>query len=162
MFGRTTLQIRSMTHADVSAVRRVESLCFGGNRGTAADLVEFLDHPTTGALAAVSWGQVVGYLLYQLKPEDGQVKLCHLAVHPDHRRRGLGTRLLERLRRNLAVLTALDFAAAVSERNLDFHLFLRKNGFKAVQVQRGALAGGREDAYLFTARVASPAAAVAR
>jgi ribosomal protein S18 acetylase RimI-like enzyme len=154
MFFRNTLQIRSMRPEDIASVRGLEFVCFRTNRGSDEELEDFLGHPSTGGVVAFLGSRLIGYLLYQINLAEGHVRLCHVAVHPRHRRTGAGSRMLHALRFSVSAVSALGFRASVSERNLECHLFLRKSGFKAVSVLRRAF--GQDDAYVFTCPCGTP------
>jgi [ribosomal protein S18]-alanine N-acetyltransferase len=98
------------------------------------------------AFVAESEGRVVGYIFFELEPE--RYNVINLAVTPEYRRKGVGTKLMRFIIRKLRVDRRPDLHVAVSDRNLATHLFLKDIGFRAIEVQRGFFGHGH-DAYEF-------------
>jgi|SRR3989344_6515599 len=99
-------------------------------------------------------GQVVGFAIYKLYP--GRIHLFIVAVHPDWRRKGIGSRMLEMIITKLNLKKPLITMEEVRDGNLGFHLFLRdfrkkigKSGFIATKVIWGFFEDTGEDAYVF-------------
>lgn len=88
---------------------------------------------------------VIGYVVYRLSP-DG-IELLNLAVHPEHRRRGIGRAIVGKLRDKLHTQRRPRLAVEVEDRNLAGHLFFRACGLRAICVVRGRY--GESDAYRF-------------
>ncbi len=146
------VRIRPMRPGDVAAVRRLERCCFGRNAGPPFLLRAFLADPLSAGLVAETVTprrRVVGYLLYHLDVHAWEVRLCHLAVHPGHRRRGIGSTLLRWVTQRTPPATGIVLRTGVNEGNLAAQLFLRSNRFRAVQVLPAAACAGAEDLYLF-------------
>jgi ribosomal-protein-alanine N-acetyltransferase len=139
-----------MKAGDVAAVRRLERRCFGSNQGPPALLRAFLADPFCGGLVAEGRRQrIVGYLLFHLDIETWEVRLCQVAVHPDHRRRGIGSRLVRWIAAHTPPDSGIVIRTGVNERNLAAQLFLRANRFRADSIRPAAASGGAEDLYLF-------------
>ncbi len=92
--------------------------------------------------------EVVGFMVYELAPD--RIYLHDFGVAPEHRRTGVGRRLMERLmgkiswrRRRLFVL--------VRETNLGAHRFFASCGLRAEHVAREWFQDTGEDAYSFAA-----------
>lgn len=77
---------------------------------------------------------IKGFLFYEL--HVSQFRIVNMAVDPDFRGRGIGTSLINRLIDKLSPLRRRVIKIAVSEENLQMHLFLRTRGFKAKRVLR--------------------------
>lgn len=86
-------------------------------------------------------GTSQGYILEDLMTPFGfivfknlgkQARILNLVVHPDYRRCGWGTTLIDRTKVNFESV-AMD----VRESNLGAHLFLKQNGFQATKVSKG-------------------------
>ncbi len=146
------VRVRPMRVGDVAAVRRLERFCFGHNVGPPALLRAFLADPMAAGLVAETSPprrRVLGYLLYHLDARAWEVRICHVAVHPGHRRRGIGSTLLRWVTRRTPKDTGIGIRTGVNEGNLAAQLFLRANRFRAVEVLPAAACGGAEDLYLF-------------
>jgi ribosomal-protein-alanine N-acetyltransferase len=142
-------RLRPLRPADVPAVRHLERCCFGRNAGPPAALHALLADPLSAGLVADTTGGLLGYLLYHLDTSAWEVRICQVAVHPEHRRRGVGSRLLGWVARHTPPASGVVLRAGVNEANLAAQLFLRANGFRAVAVHPRAACGGAEDLYLF-------------
>lgn len=78
--------------------------------------------------------RVVGFMVYELT--KGQFNLLNLAVHPQHRRKGIGQLLCAKLQSKLALDRRPSLRLVVPETNLPAQLFFRAVGVKATQVLR--------------------------
>jgi ribosomal protein S18 acetylase RimI-like enzyme len=85
--------------------------------------------------------------MYRIEPTRLQAGIGQLIVHPDHRRRRVGSQLLEELQLRLQTLGPVRLLAVAADTQLDYHLFLRAHGFRAIEVHRGLF--GEADGYLF-------------
>ena len=90
--------------ADVPAIREVNRLAFG--QGEEADLVDALRAHGAVVLSLVATlsDRVVGHVLYSPVTVGGRVTgagLGPMAVHPDHQRAGVGSKLVEAGNRRL-------------------------------------------------------------
>src|SRR5579871_6230715 len=116
------VRVRPMRPGDVAAVRRLERSCFGRNLGPPALLRSFLADPTAAGLVAESMPprpRVLGYLLYHLDSRAWEVRVCHVAVHPSCRHRGIGSALLGWVTRRTPPATGIGIRTGVNEGNLD-------------------------------------------
>ncbi len=86
----------------------------------------------------------------------GRITLVSVVVHPDHRRKGLGSRLLAPLVRRIGSPSSLcrSIDVTVSDRLLGPHLFFRHNGFLATEVKHHHF-GPDHDGYRFSRSVDS-------
>jgi [ribosomal protein S18]-alanine N-acetyltransferase len=120
--------IRPARPADAGRLVPLERLCFT-DPWSAAAFEEMLRFPLTVALIAERAGEVVGYLVG--RAVAGQGEILNLAITPEERRHGLGSRLLE------AGLQALSSAGAtrvwleVRESNQAALALYLKRGFGA-------------------------------
>jgi len=112
------------------------------------DIRRVMRHPNGQGLALTDLLTPVAYVLF-LKNRDA-AHLVNLVVHPDWRRQGNGTLLLDQVKKRVKRVTA-----AVRDSNLSAHLFLQDNGFVAVNVMKNHFSEEfsekteREDAYAF-------------
>jgi ribosomal-protein-alanine N-acetyltransferase len=87
--------------------------------------------------------KVVGYMVYELY--EKRMELINFAVHPDHRRQGIGTTMLAKLIEKLNPSKRTTIELDVPERFLDALLFFRNQGFKAVKLVRNMFEDIGED-----------------
>ena len=88
------LEIRRLTYADLPQVIAIERRSFPTPWSLAMFVLE-LSKPSGICLAAEHEGELIGYLVCA-RYEDVW-HLMNVAIHPDHRRRGIARRLIERL-----------------------------------------------------------------
>jgi [ribosomal protein S18]-alanine N-acetyltransferase len=93
---------------------------------------------------------VVGFMLYNLPATE--IALLDLAVDPAFRRRGVGRQLIDQLKWRLSPIRRRRVVLAVRETGLAAQLFLRRQGFRAVAVERGRFADTGEDGYVMECR----------
>lgn len=91
---------------------------------------------------------VVGYMVYEL--HEKHLRILNLAVHPEFQSRGIGTELVEKLKRKLSSLRREHLAVSVRESNLAAQKFFQAMGFKACRVRRGFYGNTGEDAIQMT------------
>ena len=88
---------------------------------------------------------VVGHVIYELRRNS--LQLLRLAVSPEHRRRGVGRRLVHHLTNKLSSHRRNTLEVHVPERLLEAQLFFHHCGLRAASVLRGHC-GEQDDAYL--------------
>lgn len=88
--------------------------------------------------------KINGFIIYEFRRKS--VYLWNLAVHPDHRRQGIGASLVNKLVRNASSLRDR-IIIEIRETNLPAQLFLRKQGFKATKILKNFYDETPEDAY---------------
>lgn len=89
--------------------------------------------------------QVVGMLLYRFGIRS--VQFLAIGVDPDHRRRGVATRLMRALEEVLATCDFEKITVQVPETELATQLLLRKHGYRATGIKNNGVKGTGEDAY---------------
>jgi ribosomal-protein-alanine N-acetyltransferase len=140
---------------DVKAVGRLERVVFGREAWPATAFAYLVTvfaaaRPPRGRLwvAGEAEGKILGYVGLELSALGGEADVINLAVHPGHRRRGLGRRLLGTAtaycrRRGIAVVWL-----RVRPSNGIARTFYRRCGFRAVGRFRDYYDDPREDAVL--------------
>ncbi|NIP58091.1 MAG: ribosomal protein S18-alanine N-acetyltransferase [Gemmatimonadetes bacterium] len=93
--GPEDLRIRPMEHGDVARVAELESEAFT-NPWKPRTFRRLLERPGPELwVAELPGAGVVGYFVLWVAHEEGE--LANLAVAPEHRRRGIGSALLDRV-----------------------------------------------------------------
>ena len=140
---------------DVAAVARIEREVFGREAwpGTAfAYLVAIfaVARPPRGRLwiAQGPERQIVGYVGVELSALGGEADIINLAVHPNHRRAGVGRRLLTAVTRYCLRRGVTLVWLRVRASNRSARAFYRRCGFRAVGRFRDYYDEPREDAIL--------------
>jgi [ribosomal protein S18]-alanine N-acetyltransferase len=90
---RGTIEIRAMTQQDLDEVLQIEGLSFPAPWSRTLFERE-LSTPFARAFVAqeAQRGKILGYLCFWLVEQEAHI--LNLAVHPEHRNRGIGTLLL--------------------------------------------------------------------
>lgn len=137
------MEIVKMTAAHVDAVAALEKLCFDDPWSVLSILSE-LHNPLSLWLIAVENGDVLGYVGSQ--SVLGEADMMNLAVHPAHRRKGIGQMLITKL---VEALTKQDVHCLTLEvrasNNPAIALYTRM-GFVQVGLRRNYYCNPREDA----------------
>lgn len=137
------MEIVNMTAAHVDAVAALEKLCFDDPWSVLSILSE-LHNPLSLWLIAVENGDVLGYVGSQ--SVLGEADMMNLAVHPAHRRKGIGqmlvTELVEALTKQDVHCLTLEVRAS---NNPAIALYTRM-GFVQVGLRRNYYHNPREDA----------------
>lgn len=137
------MEIVNMTAAHVDAVAALEKLCFDDPWSVLSILSE-LHNPLSLWLIAVENGDVLGYVGSQ--SVLGEADMMNLAVHPAHRRKGIGqmlvTELVEALTKQDVHCLTLEVRAS---NNPAIALYTRM-GFVQVGLRRNYYCNPREDA----------------
>ena len=129
--------IRRLSDSDADEVRKLDGLILGPDRsGTwdeyvgrflATSKVSVMSMPTWGSFVAEEDGQLVGFILaerqsagYGLPPG---VRIVAIAVHPEHRRKGIGRLLVQALKNDSKARGVSQIFSALrveDERDFDF------------------------------------------
>ncbi|HVV98911.1 MAG TPA: GNAT family N-acetyltransferase [Planctomycetaceae bacterium] len=126
---------RWMIRHDLTDVLAIERTSFV-EPWTEADLVAVLLQRDAMGLVLERHHRTIGYLIYEL--QSRAVRILRLAVHPLHRRMGVGRSLMEKLVNRPLPRNSHCYWASVPETNLPMQLFLRSVGFRALPPCRGA------------------------
>jgi ribosomal-protein-alanine N-acetyltransferase len=112
------------------------------------DFIDVFEHPSSTGFVAEVNGVVVGYCVLSLC--EGFNEIENLAVHPQFRGQGIGSRLIDE-----AIAHSIqDLKCLISETNLNAHLFFKKLGFKAIRVVKEAYPDFQGlDSYIFEYKV---------
>ncbi len=138
-----TATIRRAALNDLLAVYNIERQSFNHPYGLVVFLT-LLTSPSSLFLVAEDAGKVVGYAVARV--DEGSALLLSIAVHPQHRRRGIGALLLRSIIRQLPEeVEYLDLQVAVSNRVAIS--FYEKHGFEKIRIIPRYYKDG-EDAYL--------------
>ncbi|NIM47789.1 MAG: ribosomal protein S18-alanine N-acetyltransferase [Gemmatimonadales bacterium] len=142
-------RIRAADVADLPAIAAMERKVFS-DPWSPESLRLMLGHT---ALVADSPSGVAGYLFSRSAWEEGEI--LNLAVHEDHRRQGIGRRLVRKALTLLAAQGARTVFLEVRESNLAARAFYERLGFKERGRRRHYYRRPREDA-LVLARPVEP------
>ncbi len=134
-----------MRAADVSEVVEIERMSFTAPWSEAAFLGEILKLYSLTRVAALR-GKIIGYICVEHIMDEGHI--LNLAVHPDFRRRSIGTKLLEEVMDELKKNDCRYLYLEVRVSNLGARKFYERSGFRVVNIRRNYYTSPIEDAAL--------------
>ena len=144
------MTIERMNETHVAAVAALEKLCFA-DPWSLSSIASELNNPLALWLVAVEDGDLIGYIGSQ--SVMGESDMMNGAVHPDHRRKGLGEMLV------LALCEALSgentsLALEVRSSNAPAISLYEKLGFVQVGLRRNYYRNPKEDALILRKELA--------
>ena len=144
------MTIERMNEAHVAAVAALEKLCFA-DPWSLSSIASELNNPLALWLVAVEDGDLCGYIGSQ--SVMGESDMMNVAVHPDHRRKGVGEMLV------LALCEALSgentsLALEVRSSNTPAIALYEKLGFTQVGLRRNYYRNPKEDALILRKELA--------
>jgi ribosomal-protein-alanine N-acetyltransferase len=89
------VEVVTASWRDFNAVREIESQSFDLDAWPLIDIIGVLTLPSVIRLKAVVDGEIVGFIAVDIRRSQGVAWIATIAVHPDHRRKGIGGKLLE-------------------------------------------------------------------
>lgn len=144
---RDRLRFRPMTNADLDEVMAIEKTSYRFPWSTGFFRQE-LQVACARSILAETDGKIVGYVLYWLLP--GAIDIHNLAVHIDHRRRGIARILLDQVvseaRRQSLVRVMLE----VRRSNVSAQRLYEATGFAITGIRKGYYSDNGEDALAMT------------
>ena len=88
---------------DTLTLHQLEKLCFPLDSWPLLDIIAALTFPNMVRLKAVQGPHIVGFVLGDYRPSEELAWIASIAVHPDHRGRGIGAMLLQKCEAELTV-----------------------------------------------------------
>lgn len=120
------IKTRQMLHSDIVNALKIEELSFS-EPWSKQVFVEYLNQRKSFGIVAESDNDMIGFALYDLL--DVSIFVASFAVHPMHRRCGVGTKLFNKLHDKLKIGGRESINTCVKETNLVAQLFLKSQGF---------------------------------
>ena len=148
------VHIRWMIRRDMAEVLQAEQQSFD-HSWTEEDFLRCLRQRNCIGMVAEMGEKVVGFMIYEL--HKSKLHILNFAVHPDCRRRHIGTQMVQKLIGKLSSHRRNCITLEVRESNLHSQLFFREAGFRAVRVVREFFADTGEDAYVMHYRFGNAA-----
>ena len=147
--AKQSVHIRWLIRRDMDAVLEIESASFEFP-WTEDEFINCLRQRDCIGMVAEYAEQVVGFMVYELQPTS--IHVLSFAVHPEFRRKSVGTTLVQKLISKLAYQRRNRIQLEVRETNLAAQLFLKHLGFRATGVLRSFYEDSTEDAILMQYR----------
>jgi ribosomal-protein-alanine N-acetyltransferase len=137
--------IRWMIRRDMAEVLQIEDRSFEFS-WSEEDFIRCLRQRNCIGMIAEHNARVAGFMIYEL--HRSRLHLLNFAVHPEFRRRDVGTQMIKKLRSKLSPERRSRILLEVRETNLNAQLFFREMGFRAISLLRDFYEDTTEDAYL--------------
>lgn len=144
----TDAVVRPMRLGDVAQVVEIDRLSFSMPWSARSYRFEIERNPAALLFVAEEDGRVLGYIGLWEMVDVGHIST--LAVHPEHRRKGLAKQLIEASLRALAERGIGEVTLEVRESNKSAQDLYSGFGFKVVGRRRGYYRDNREDALIMT------------
>ncbi len=141
----TTVQIKKMSERDCEAVWELQKKCFSVP-WSLESIREMFE--TEGYLNLTAWedGVLAGYI--GIKAVLDEADITNVAVHPDHRRQGIGKQLLEKLLRQAAAEGVCRIFLEVRTSNAAARALYEGAGFQIIDIRKNYYEKPKEDAYI--------------
>ncbi len=139
------MEIVKMDESHVAPIAELEKLCFSdpwSENSIATELTSRLSY----WLVAVENGQVVGYIGSQ--SVLGESDMMNVAVHPDHRRKGIAEALVSALSADLKARDNVCLTLEVRASNAPAIALYEKLGFTQVGLRKNYYRNPKEDALI--------------
>jgi len=139
------VEIRALQLADLAEVEAIEQRAYRTPWSRSMFASE-LAKSTSLCLAATDGSRLVGYVINSRYVDAWHV--MNVAIDPDYQRRGIATRLLERLFELTADDERRGYTLEVRVSNLEAISLYEKLGFETRGIRRGYYTDNREDALI--------------
>ncbi len=136
-----------MKPSDIGQAIKLERICFSMPWSESMFISE-LNNPACSYFAAFNNGELIGYSGMLAVLDEGYIS--NIAVHPEHRRQGAGSALMNALIEKAAGKELAFLTLEVRESNTAAILLYEKFGFVRVGKRRGYYERPKEDAVLMT------------
>jgi len=144
------MHIRWMIRRDMPEVLRIEQASHEFP-WCEEDFLRCLRQRNCIGMVAEQGEKVVGFMIYEL--HKSKLHILNFAVHPEHRRSGIGAQMADKLASKLSSHRRTRIVVEVRETILESQLFFRSVGFRATGVARGFYLDSGEDAYVMEYRL---------
>ena len=137
--------ITCMNNSHVPQIAELEKMCFN-DPWSINSISSELDNRLSLWLVAVEEDRVIGYVGSQTVL--GETDMMNIAIHPDHRKRGIATALIESLIQKLTEQGSRSLMLEVRASNEPAKSLYAKIGFIAVGIRKNYYRNPREDALI--------------
>lgn len=149
--SKTQYQIRPAEWKDLSALRKLERVCFPRDRWPILDLIAVLSFPGIVRYKAVSNERLIGFIAGETRSRENVAWISTIAVHPDFRRQGIATALLDICESELKTPSV---RLTVRKTNIEAIQLYDQRGYQMVGIMREYY-GDNEDGIIYEKRLFS-------
>jgi len=125
-------KVRFINKSDMPEVLAIEKDCYLDAAWSLNDFKICLRQPSALALVATHKTSVVGFLVYEMQPD--QLEILNICADLGQQRCGIGSALIDRLKIGLGHKERTRISILVRESNLAGQLFLKQQGFLATAI----------------------------
>lgn len=147
-----SVKLRWMIRRDMSEVLAIEQASFEF-AWTEENFLSLVCQRNCIAMVAEFDNQVIGFMFYELY--KNHLHISNFAVHPNFRRKGVGSKMVEKLIEKLFQQRRQEITLEVRETNLCAQIFFQSQEFRAIGVMREHYEDLHEDAYVMRYRLKS-------
>ncbi len=134
----------TLTEIQIEQLDEIEQLCFHGS-WTKEMLLEEINNPLSVFAMAERGGRIAGFVLGRIVADEAE--LYQIGVHPDFRRSGAGSYLLDYFHMTLRVKGAACCFLEVRSRNSPAIALYEKYGYERISVRKNYY--GDDDALIY-------------
>lgn len=151
---RIKVRIRWMSYQSVSVIQTIDRVSFEQSWAKDEFLKCLRNHSTIICQVAEYNNQIIGFFICERR--KSRYHILRMAVLPEFRRSGVGTKLTEMWAKKLVAGKRSSITIAVRERDLTAQLFFKSLGYLAVGIHREYYDDPTEDAYFMQFRLTWP------
>ena len=138
--------ITKMTENHVAQIAELEKICFGSAAWSEKSVASELENPLSLWLVAEDDGKVLGYVGSQTVLDE--TDMMNIAVHPNHRRKGIADSLVEALIRSLKEAGSHQLTLEVRVSNAPARSLYDELGFSEIGIRKRYYQNPKEDALI--------------
>lgn len=146
------VEMRDMTIEDLPQVMEIENLCFLHPYKEKDLIYEINENPVSNVWVieysnkSLGLKQIVGFVDYWVTFDSGTI--CQIAVHPDIQRSGIGTIMMEEVKKDAYAKRVKTLTLEVRESNIKAINFYQKHGFVVSHKKEGYYSNGEDAIYM--------------
>ena len=138
-----------MQPGHIAGVKDLLDSCFGASAWSTESITAQLDKPDSYCAVAVDEDKVVGYIAFEKILDEGSI--VELAVDPEHRRQGMGRRLVELMLSSCTGVKTICLEVRVS--NTAARSLYEAFDFEEITIRKNYYDDPREDAAIMIKKV---------
>lgn len=138
-----------MQPGHIAGVKDLLDSCFGASAWSTETITAQLDKPDSYCAVAVDEDKVVGYIAFEKILDEGSI--VELAVDPEHRRQGMGRRLVELMLSSCTGVKTICLEVRVS--NTAARSLYEAFDFEEITIRKNYYDDPREDAAIMIKKV---------